>query len=194
MSPSPTATRAISPVWRAGVLSIAQGINDDAVLAVEGADRIEVTPVADVEGPHANGMVSAKEVSLEGGTCAVRIASAATDGAATCFGFGVDSSNWYRFCIEGRTIYFQSCVNGTRSASSIAYDAAACRYLRFRHDANRKILFWEISSDGETWRVADAAIPKISLSSVRFELCAGTNAAVPTPGRAVFDGFELLTR
>ena len=66
------------------------------------------------------------------------------------------------------------------------YDPALHRWLRLREQAGT--VFWEVSADGAEWTVLGSRSPHpFDLTSIKVVVGAGTNAALPAPGTAIFD-------
>jgi hypothetical protein len=66
------------------------------------------------------------------------------------------------------------------------YDPALHRWLRLREQAGT--VYWEVSADGADWTVLGSRSPNpFDLTSIKVVVGAGTNAALPAPGTAIFD-------
>ncbi|HEX7241028.1 MAG TPA: vanadium-dependent haloperoxidase [Longimicrobiaceae bacterium] len=70
------------------------------------------------------------------------------------------------------------------------YDAARHRWLRIRETFGA--LYWEVSADGTEWAVAASRSPHpFDLTALHALFGGGTVAAIPVPGVAVFDNFNV---
>lgn len=71
----------------------------------------------------------------------------------------------------------------------LPYDPVAHRWLRLRERAG--ITYWETAPDGVNWTIVHSAPDPFDLSSVQAVIAAQVGSAVPSPGFAVFDNFNV---
>lgn len=183
--------------WYLGTLSDGNAATDPHITPYETNQRLEISPLAGVNGDHYNGYVTLDAFDFTGGRATAELVQATNtaDFSDTTFALAADSSNWYRFAVENGFIRFDDKAAGTRNTSSrVPYDPARHRFLRFRHDAANDTVNWETSADGQVWVIQRTIRRNISVALVRAELNAGTYQAEAAPGTAVFDNFTLSAR
>jgi len=163
---------------------------DSTIDVTEQNGRLSVTPRASVTGDHYSGYVSIMDWNMSGGAATVEVVQKAADKSATLFSFGTDRNNWFGFRAKGSTLYLESRVNGTTTSVSLSYNATAQRFWRFRHDPGTDTVNFETSSDGVSWTALRTVPRTFSITSVKFEIVAGTGESVAAPGAALFDNFN----
>ena len=162
-----------------------------------------------------NGYVSARAVDLSvTPIIGVEIVQAASGpGVQTIFGLGSDVNNWYRFVVEDsstveplqpkraanggqprmpnapQTLSFQTSVNGSRFATSVAFNQPQQRFWRFRYDAPANRVFLETSSDRVVWTIQLSADISRDMTRLIAELSAGSFRPVDAPTTAIFDNY-----
>lgn len=163
--------------------------NEPVVVAQLG--RVEISPRANIDGPRFRGYLTSDLWNLSGAKVSVRVVQTANGTAETIFGLASDSRNWYRFDERNGVLELQSSFNGVRSLTTIPYDSRLHRFWRLRHDGTTGMMIWETSSDGLTWVVRHAVTAELSVAALYVELSAGTQLPIQTPGKAVFDTFQV---
>jgi len=110
---------------------------------------------------------------------------------------GIDSSNYYRIFVSGGTLVLQQRIAGVKTDVSLPYDGVAHRFLRIRHDGASGQVVWETAPGNGgvpgAWTLRHQAAwntAAVPVTSLRFELKAGTSDAQPAPGTVVFDTFK----
>lgn len=186
-----TRTAPSSTNWSTAPLCLTGTSGDPDVPVIETGSGLEIALLSGLVGTHVGGRVSARTYDVKGGASSVKVVPATGAGTVTCFAMVGGPKRWFRFCLWSGNLYFQVNDNGKVTASSIPYDPKVCRYWRFRHDATRGLVFWEIGPDRQNWRIGDAASVGPSIEDVRFELSAGTVADSADPGSAVFDSLTI---
>ena len=184
----------------------------DGAAAVSGP-TLEIQPLDGIDGYHFGGMVTPQAFSIKDSYVRVELVSATNPDAQTRFSILIDESNWFRFVVTGdetaltsdddlshgptgpQKLYFQARVNGVLSLTSVVYDAAQQRFLRFRHDQATNNFFFETSADGQSWnaRRTIPLPPGVTPEPVLGELSAGTAQATGNPGKALFANLEAGT-
>jgi len=152
--------------------------------------RLTITPRAAVTGDHYSGYVSILDWNMSGGAATVEVVQKAADKSATLFSFGTDRNNWSGFRAKGSTLYLESRVNGVTTSVTVSYNATTNRYWRFRHDPANDMINFETSPDGIAWTTLRTVARTFSITSVKFEIVAGTGESVAAPGAALFDNFR----
>lgn len=115
----------------------------------------------------------------------------ATLPAETYFALKYDADNLAWFTISNNGLSFELEIDAVITAeSSVAYDPAQHRWLRFREESGT--LLWETSPDAVTWteRFLQASPP--FLSSVEMTFGGGVWAASSSQGRAEFDNANVV--
>jgi VCBS repeat-containing protein len=178
---------------------------------IQNGPSLEIQPLDGIDGYHFGGLVTPEPFRLTNNFIRVELAQATNPDAQTMFGVLSDNNNWFRFVVTGdetaltsdddlshgstgpQRLYMQAKVNGVKSLTSIPYDAAQQRFLRFRHDLATNTLFFETSADGQSWNAQRTIIlPEgISLDFMLAELSAGTAKATNDPGKAQFTNLEV---
>ncbi|HEU0076630.1 MAG TPA: vanadium-dependent haloperoxidase [Longimicrobiaceae bacterium] len=103
----------------------------------------------------------------------------------------IDNSNRAQFEVTGGNLFCEVIVAGaTTTLAYVPYDPVRHRWLRLREQ--RGMLYWEVSADGDAWTVVASRSPHpFNLTAVLALFGAGTFVAVPAPGVAVFDNFNV---
>ena len=73
--------------------------------------------------------------------------------------------------------------------ASLPYDPAAHRWWRIREQGG--VTYWEVSADGCGWTAIASTSNPIPLTTLTLMIDAGTGQALPSPGHAVFDNFNI---
>lgn len=149
-----------------------------------------------------NGITSRNRYDFTGADAYVQLVqpAAANSNAFSMFAVGNDVNNFYRFYVSGGSLVCEKKIGGTKSqiGASITYNAVSHQFLRIRHDATTGNVVYETAPNNsgapgawtqqcsEAWNTT--AVP---LSSVLFEMKAGTSVAEPNaPGTVIFDNFK----
>jgi hypothetical protein len=165
---------------------------DASIPVLERNQRLEISPRANVSGDHYNGYVSVAGWNLTNARASVEVIQAATGGSTnTQLALCLDSQNFYMTSVEAGQLRFEQVVNGSRSTSSINYNATQHRFWRIRHEPSTDSIIFETSSDGQSWTIRRTVARQLSISSLRAEISAGTWEAISSPGIALFDNFKL---
>lgn len=181
----------ISSRWSVGAPTN-EGASIDPLVGVSQKNgRLEIAPLAGVNGKHYNGYFSTSTWNLTDAQATVEIVQAPATKASMTFALAMDSDNWYGFVIENGTLYFQSKVKGVKSPKSTPYNASQHRFWRLRHDPATRLLLWETSPDKDTWTIRNAESPQVPLTNLYVTLSAGSYRAVSQPGTAAFANFQL---
>jgi hypothetical protein len=153
--------------------------------------RLELTPRSGTSGMY-SGIESSTTYDLTDSSAHVELVQTlrADNDAVVIFVASADSSNSVYFLIAGGFLRCYQNVAGTRTRLKLPYDPAAHRWLRLRESAGTT--FWEVSPDGCTWAVLQSKPNPIVLTAVEVELQVGLDSAVPAPGVAVFDNFNVV--
>ncbi len=164
---------------------------DATVAVIERNQRLEISPRANVGGDHYNGYVFASSWNLTNARASVEVRQTAVGSADTNLAVCLNSTNFYMISVELGQLRFEQVLNGSRSTTSIAYNASQHRFWRIRHEFTGDLIAFETSADGQTWNVGRTVARQISIGSLRAEISAGTWQAVGAPGMAIFDNFRL---
>ncbi|PYS47952.1 MAG: hypothetical protein DMF68_14605 [Acidobacteria bacterium] len=178
--------------WNLSVLNVPPEAFNPNVSVIEQNQRLEITPIPNTSIWSHNGYVSAAAFNLTGTYATVQVPQVPNGGTAMAiFAIGIDSNNWYRIETRSGMIFFQDMVNGTKNTVSATYNATQHRYWRFRHDTGTDMIYFEISPDGATWTTQRTVTRQLVITAMHIELDGGTYEAVPAPGMAVYDDFQL---
>jgi phosphatidylinositol-3-phosphatase len=147
-----------------------------------------------------NGITSLKRYNLTGAFAYVQLVqpAASNSNAFTMFAVGNDGSNFYRFYVSAGSLVCEKKIGGTKTQlGSVVYNSVSHQFLRIRHDASTGNVVYETAPNSsgvpgawtqqcsELWNTT--AIP---VTSVLFEMKAGTSVAEPNPpGTVIFDNF-----
>ena len=111
-------------------------------------------------------------------------------GALAFFSIIKDSSNKLNIEVAGANLAaWQRCGGTDAYLAQVPYEPGRHRWLRVRERAGRT--WWETSADGEEWEVLHSAANPFALTAVKLQIGAGTHTAVPSPGVAVWDNFNV---
>jgi hypothetical protein len=181
--------------WVTGSLFQTPSTIDSQVTVLEQNGRLEITPRSNASYLHFNGYLSAASWNMTNGKAQVEVLQVTNGSLATMsFIVGRDSSNWYAFTVSGGKLYFQEVIDGNvtyGSFTGISFSPTQHGFWRLRHDPASGRVIFETSSNGATWTVRRTVATTFSLSSLRVSLMAGTFAATSSPGKAIFDNFQL---
>jgi endoglucanase len=97
----------------------------------------------------------------------------------------IDAQNKLQLFWQNGRVYFRDRVNNVVTETSIPYDPAIHGWWRIRE--NTDIVYWETSSDGNTWTVRRTKATPFSVDALKCSLQAGNNGNAPTPGTVQFD-------
>ncbi|HET7461176.1 MAG TPA: vanadium-dependent haloperoxidase [Longimicrobium sp.] len=98
-------------------------------------------------------------------------------------------------CHDGNAEGVQYVEAGQRASGVLTrlarqpYDPARHRWLRIREAQG--IVYWETSPDGDAWEALAGRPTTVPLTNVRIDVGAGTWAAIPSPGVAIFDNVNV---
>ncbi|MFL5538958.1 MAG: hypothetical protein ACJ8J0_08195 [Longimicrobiaceae bacterium] len=165
------------------VLSTAQATNR----------RVEIRPAASLSGTNLGLVLSGTTFDLIDSEARVEVIRALgqATGAVTQLTAQIDANNSVSVAIRVGTLRAEQIVAGTSTVRNLVpYDPRKHRWLRLRHTGGT--LYWEYSADGNRFDALASASPPITLTAVNLGFGAGTTAAVPAPGFAVFDNFNFL--
>ncbi|HSJ76070.1 MAG TPA: hypothetical protein VK899_07815, partial [Gemmatimonadales bacterium] len=153
--------------------------------------RLELTPRSGGTGQY-SGIESSTTYDLTDSSAHVELVQTlrADNDAVVIFVASADSNNSVYFLVSGGFLRCYQKVAGVRTRLKLPYDPAAHRWLRLRESAGTT--FWEASPDGCTWAVLQSKPNPIVLTAVEIELQVGLDSAVPAPGMAVFDNFNVI--
>jgi hypothetical protein len=84
----------------------------------------------------------------------------------------------------------QSVAGNYTLLMSVPYDPKEHRWLRLRERSGT--LYWEVSADGQEWTALVSKPDPITLTSLSLKIQVGITQAVPSPGTAIFDNFNVL--
>ena len=182
--------------WR--VANLFSGYEDPAIQVTETNERIQIGPLAvNATGSHFNGIASARVYRFAGGHAYVELVRppAMTGVTYAMFAVGINSTNYYRWQVSGERLYAQSSIGGTKvNLASIPYDSVAHRFWRIREVAGQVEFHTAPGTGGVpgpwTRRASAAWNAALPLSSLKFEMKAGTLDPHANPGTAVFDTFK----
>jgi regulation of enolase protein 1 (concanavalin A-like superfamily) len=167
---------------------------DPTVPVLESNQRLVISPRANVTGDHYNGYVSAATWNFTNARAAVEVVQIASGGTTnTELALCVDRLNFLMISTESGILRFEQVVNGTRSATSTAYNAAQHRFWRIRHDLASDAVHFETSVDGVTWTIRRSVTRQLPITAMKIEISAGTWQGLSSPGTAIFDNFTLDT-
>ncbi|HEY0018891.1 MAG TPA: vanadium-dependent haloperoxidase [Longimicrobium sp.] len=164
----------------------------------EANQRLEIWPRPHLAGTNGGGYRSTGLFDFSDSAVSVEVvrALAAPTGASTYLSVGPDGSNELYISIEEGMVRALADAGGSSfSYGKVPYDPARHRWLRMRHEtdavAGADVVYYETSADGVVWEVLAAPTPPIAVTSLYAYLGARTYAAVPRPGLAVFDNFNV---
>jgi hypothetical protein len=160
--------------------------------------RLEILPRPHLAGTNGGAYRSTGLFDFSDSTVRVEVvhALAAPTDASTYLSVGPDGSNEIYISIqEGMVRALADANGGSFAYGKVPYDPARHRWLRLRHEtaavAGGDVVYYETSPDGVEWEVLAAPAPPIPVTSLYVYLGARTHAAVPRPGLAVFDNFNV---
>jgi hypothetical protein len=185
--------------WSIGVWS---GTTQDTTIPVrEVNQRLEIGPLKEnTTGTHYNALRSAGSHNLSGAYAYVQLVqpAATMTGAFSIFSVGRNADNYYRWFVSAGRLVAEKEIAGTKSRPvDIGYDPVAHQFLRICHDSSTgNVVFQTAPNNGgipgawfqhyaEAWNTT--AVP---LTTMLFEMKAGTSAAEVAPGTAVYDNFK----
>jgi hypothetical protein len=164
----------------------------------EANQRLEIWPRPHLAGTNGGAYRSTGLFDFSNSAVRVEVvrALAAPSGASTYLSVGPDGSNELYISIEEGMVRALADAGASSFAyGKVPYDPARHRWLRLRHEtaavAGGDVVYYETSADGVTWEVLAAVTPPIAVTSLYVYLGARTYAAVPHPGLAVFDNFNV---
>ncbi len=174
--------------WCLCVLDQAAGSQNSQVSVQQQSGQLSITPQSSVSGMNYNGYGSLAGFNMTDAVLSVQ-AVQVTGGSEytdTSFALAVDTQNWYRFIVEGGALYFQTMVAGSKSGMTVAYNAAAQQYWRFRHSSASGQVFFETSVNGTSWTTQWQVSPAVPVTSLFVNLDAGTWGPDQNSGQAIF--------
>ena len=180
----------------------------------ETSQRLAIGPLLqNTTGFHFNGIVSVNSYDFTGAYQYVHVISppnptTASELRASVAATNSPAGNLYRYIIVGSTLKLQKVIGGTASnvIAPFAYNPTTMKFLRIRHNsANGNVVFetapesaananlpgaWTIRHQ-EAWTNWNGT-SGVQLTSVRFEVRAGTSLAEPNnPGTIIVDNFKV---
>ncbi|HLJ17662.1 MAG TPA: Ig domain-containing protein, partial [Bryobacteraceae bacterium] len=174
--------------WCLCVIDQPSGSQNPQVVIQQGSGQMQIQPKAGVAGSNYNGYLSVPALDMTNAALSVQVVQATTGSgfADTSFVLAVDANNWYRFIVEGGTLYLQTMVSGVKSGPAIAYSAVTQKNWRFRHNPAVNQMIFETSGDGSTWTVQLQIAAQVPVGALLVGLNAGTWGAESSPGQATF--------
>jgi phosphatidylserine/phosphatidylglycerophosphate/cardiolipin synthase-like enzyme len=187
--------------WK--VNNLFSGFTDASLPVLETNQRLEIGALLQqTGGSHYNGLVSQQRYDFTGAYAYVAVVQAPainTTGDAM-FTLGQDANSYYRIYEEAGMLSVQKRLSGGAKVTmwSAAYDTAAHRYWRIRHDGTTGNVVFETAPDNSgapgAWviRYTEAwSTTAIPLGSVLFEVKAGTwQTEAAAAGKVIFDDFK----
>lgn len=177
--------------WKLGTLASPPTAFDPNVSVVEQNQRLEITPLSNVDDKHFGGYVSVNGWNLTDASASVKLAQTTTGAAQTLFTLAHDANNSLRFSTESSRLNFQTRVAGMEVSTSVTFDANEHGFWRLRHELSSDRLFFETSGDGATWTEQRSVPRQFPITGLTVELNAGTTSSVASPGKAVFEEFRM---
>ncbi len=160
--------------------------------------RLEILPRPHLAGTNGGAYRSTGLFDFSDSSVRVEVvhALATPTDASTYLSVGPDGSNEIYISIqEGMVHALADASGGSFAYGKVPYDPVRHRWLRLRHEtaalAGGDVVYYETSPDGVDWDVLAAPAPPIPVTSLYVYLGARTQAAVPRPGLAVFDNFNV---
>lgn len=154
--------------------------------------RVEITPQGNNSGQY-SGYQTLVDTDLTDSQVHVELVRALrpASGAEATFVVSASTGNNVHIVVEGGSLKCYQVVAGTYTRlATVPYDPAQHRWLRLRERSGTT--FWEVSPDGQGWTILFSKANPITLTAVKITLQAGLNAAVPAPGMAIFDNFNVI--
>jgi len=171
-----------------GVLVTPASTFDEAIDTRQSGTRLMITPRDQVHGSHFSGFVSDQAYDLRTTSFSVSLVRCA---GITIFAAGVDPDNWFGFQTDGKTLTFESRMNGHATSKKAFFDEVQHRYLRIRASDVAPTVVWESSANGRSWTLEHVQTHTIPISSLHVALSAGTTTAGNARGTAIFEGLKL---
>ena len=184
------------------VNNLFSGFTDATVSTSETSQRLQIGPLfAGQSGSHYNGIRSTNTFNFSGAYSYVELIQgpSASTKADAMFTIGIDANNYYRIYVEEGVFICQAKIAGTkRNLFTAAFDPTTHRYWRIRHNSATGQVVFETAPDNGgvpgTWTLRYSEpwdTSSVPISTVRFELKAGTWQSEPTvPGTVIFDNFR----
>ena len=185
--------------WSIGVWS--GSTQDTTIRVAERNTRLEIGPLKEgTTGNHYNALRSAGSHNFSGAYAYVQLVqpAATTTGAFSMFSVGRDASNYYRWYVSAGRLVAEKEIGGSKTTLvDIGYNAVGHQFLRVCHDSSTgSVVFQTAPNSGgvpgawfqhhaEAWNAT--AVP---LTTMLFEMKAGTSAAEIAPGTAAYDNFR----
>ena len=153
--------------------------------------RIEITPRSG-EGPRNSGFRSVGSYDLLDSYAHVELVQTPRPHLqdADVFSGRIDGGTIAFNYQDGYMECFQDVGTVTTLLYKAPYDPVAHRWLRLRE--TQGTTFWEVSPDGRAWTVLVSKPDPILLTHVYFYLEVGVRSAIPSPGMAIYDNFNVI--
>lgn len=179
--------------------------SQDTSVGVSVAGSVAIGPLkSSTTGSHYNGISSGYYNLGSNGYAYARLAQSPSTGtlAYAMFALGVNGSNFYRWYESAGSLVVEKKIGGTKTTlANLPYDAAADQYLRIAIEYNsatgvNEVVFATAPDNSGvpgtfTVRYREAWNSKVTASSLRVELKAGTSDAVVSPGTAAWDSARI---
>jgi len=187
--------------------TVITGSRDATVTAAVAGGMLRIGDLNEgTTGGHYNGIsTGAYDLSSNGGA-SVQLVTPANQASTAYAMFAVvrDASNYYRWYQVGDSLVIEKRIGGVKTTvADLQYDAKQHQFLRIRREANpetgtQDVVFETAPNNGgipgifterhrEVWNAA------LNPASLRFELKAGTSAAVAAPGSVYWDNFHVAS-
>jgi len=194
----------VSTNWPYGAFTSAQ--DPSIPMVMDGAFRIGPLQ-SSMTGSHYNGLSTGKYDISNNGYAYVQLVQPPNTAAAAyaMFAAGSDGSNFYRWYESGNALVAEKKIAGTKTTLvNLPYSSTAHQFLRIRREANAAtgttdVVFETAPDNGGgvpgtfTVRYRQAWDAHVVATSTKFELKAGTSAAVISPGTVAWDNFRAAS-
>ena len=134
---------------------------------------------------------SQNSFDLTGSTCTVEVVQALTTSANTSqmfWGQNGTAQIMLAFQLTNASLDLWYVSGGTPDIISIPRNDRQQRWWRFRESSGT--VYWEVSPNRATWTTLRTIATPSGANQLQVALSAATNAAVTTPGSAIFDNFN----
>ncbi|MDQ3665648.1 MAG: fibronectin type III domain-containing protein, partial [Acidobacteriota bacterium] len=180
--------------WNLGL--VAGSLYDPAIPVNETGQRLEISLLSSTAGNHYSGYVSVGtyDFSVHGSTARVELAQtpAASFEVTAGISIGIDAANRIVMYYSNNSLLMYR-EPGAASAI-IGYDPTVDRYFRIRYDSALDSFRGDTSPDNLTWTERmSVARGTTALTGVKVSLDAGTQTSIASPGKAIFNNFELAS-
>jgi hypothetical protein len=161
-------------------------------------NQLVIGPLLKKTGVNYNGVSSISTFDFTGSYSFIQLVQgpATSTQVQAQLSLGSSDKNWYQLGIQGGTL---KCVKTISSNSttlfSTAYNSTNHQFLRIRHDSSTGNVVFETApnngGDPGAWTqiYAEAWNSSIALTTIMFEIKAGTIQSESSPGSIIFDSF-----